>query len=261
MNFLKKHKRVIRTFLIGISIIVVVSFIAALCVSKMYWGYFIDRPKLDNRVQNINKITSFTPILSEINPDGRFNLVVNSSFSMEDEIARCRNQNQSSQYYCSSGRILIALDDLGLLPKEDLHMTPDQLTSLYTELDSAGLLESGKPGYDRAKELRGIVLEAETKDGQTFLLVSAHGGQVSNDHYPYYEFSFSKSNSEASPVLLSSNQYYYDVAGMEGAEWQFLWVVFFVIGFCAFLIILILFNGVISIKRLRLDMEPKSNRS
>jgi hypothetical protein len=56
------------------------------------------------------------------------------------------------------------------------------------------------------------------------LWVGAAG--VSNDHHPYYEFLFTTDSPGAPPKLLSSQRFYYDVAGMEGVEWPVLLPVF-----------------------------------
>jgi hypothetical protein len=56
------------------------------------------------------------------------------------------------------------------------------------------------------------------------------GGEVSNDHHPYYEFLFTTDSPGAAPKLLSSQRFYYDVAGMEGVEWPVLLPVFALYG-------------------------------
>ena len=52
------------------------------------------------------------------------------------------------------------------------------------------------------------------QDGRPLLFLGVRGRQVSNDHYPYYEFLFATNSPGAPPTLLSSQRFYYDVAGI-----------------------------------------------
>ena len=88
-------------------------------------------------------------------------------------------------------------------------------------------------------ELKGIVLEAEGKEGQRYLFVGVDGGQVSNDHYPYYEFLFHLPGQDAQPVLVSHHRLFYDVAGFEGMEWWGAWLAFFLLGTAVLVLIVI----------------------
>ena len=93
------------------------------------------------------------------------------------------------------------------------------MRGLYQVLDETGRLEAGEAGYPDAKELSGIVVEALGRDGRPQLFVGVRGGEVSNDHHPYYEFLFAIDSPGGHPKLLSSQRFYYDVAGIEGVEW------------------------------------------
>jgi hypothetical protein len=97
-------------------------------------------------------------------------------------------------------------------------------------LEGSDKLVEGAPGYEHARELTGIALEAKGREGQRYLFVAATGRQVSNDHYPYYEFLFQEAGQGAAPKLLSHRRLYYDVAGMEGAEWPVVFVILLLFG-------------------------------
>ena len=126
---------------------------------------------------------------------------------------------QEGDYYVLEGRILRALKDRQALPAEPSVMPAGRLEGLYQALEATGRLEDGETGYANAKRLSGIVVEALGQDGRPLLFVGVRGGEVSNDHYPYYEFLFTTDSPGALPKLLSSQRFYYDVAGIEGAEW------------------------------------------
>ena len=82
------------------------------------------------------------------------------------------------------------------------------------------------------KRLEGIVVEAEDKNKQPYLFIAANGGQVSNDHYPYYEFLFEIPKNESTPKLIANNRFFYEIAGVEGIlEWHIIWMFFIVTGF------------------------------
>ena len=74
------------------------------------------------------------------------------------------------------------------------------------------------------------MVEAQGRDGRPLLFIGVRGGEVSNDHHPYYEFLFSNESSGGNLKLLSSQRFYYDVAGMEGMEWPVFLMVFAFLG-------------------------------
>ena len=106
-----------------------------------------------------------------------------------------------------------------VLPSEAPAISAEHLRGLYRLLDDTGLLEDGEPGYTEAKQLRGVVVEALGRDGCPLLFIGVQGGEVANDHHPYYEFAFAIDSPDGHPRLLSAQRFYYDVAGIEGWEW------------------------------------------
>ena len=225
-----RRYRFARILLSGIGLVAVLSFLAAIGVSKLYWGYYLRPPSLDRRIREIERVISLTAVGSERRSDGSIRLVTNDTYSITDGLSRCRDGVPRIYYDCLSERILVALGDLGKLPASADRMPPEELATLYGELEATEMLRDGGRGCDQAKELTGIVLEAEGKEGQRYLFVGVDGGQVSNDHYPYYEFLFHLLDQDSGPVLLSCNRLFYDVAGLEGMEWSGAWLAFFLLG-------------------------------
>jgi hypothetical protein len=199
------------------------AFLAAIFVSKELWGYYLYRPSLDSRIVNARRVLSVTIVNTAPVGTAR-TLVPDNSFSIDKRIEYGRANN----YYSLGERALIALKDEGRLPASPPPMSPDRLAQLYSKLAGTGRLEAGEPGYERAMDLRGVVIEAESADGGLLVFVGIQGGEVSNDHYPYYEFLFSGSGPEDDRRLLSAQRFYFDVAGIEGMEWPA-----FLIGFSA----------------------------
>jgi hypothetical protein len=224
--------------LIGMVLVALSAFLAAIGVSKLYWGYFLRRPGLDRRMLQIERVHSLTAVRSERGPDGTVGLVPDRPHLVYEHLDACRGDRPSQAYYCLGGRVLVALAGKGMLPAASERLSPEELDLLYDRLEGTGKLVEGAPGYDHAKELAGLVLEAEGRGGRRYLFVAARGRQVSNDHYPYYEFLFRASERGADPRLLSYRRFYYDVAGIEGVEWPVAFAALLLLG--ALLLALIL---------------------
>lgn len=212
-----KHTRLLTSVII---LTLLLAFLGAITASKMYWGYFLRRPGLDRRIRNWDRVISITPVSTERQADGTGIFVVDGSYSISNRI----KYGRSDSYYCLDARILIALEDKGKLPDSPNRMEAELLSSLYGRLDSSGILVEGDPGYDEAKLLHGVVVEAVGKDNQRYVFVGVKGLEVSNDHRPYYEFLFKTGKQTSELKLLSCNQFFYDVAGIEGLEWPIMFL-------------------------------------
>ena len=201
------------------------AFLAAIVVSKGLWGYYLYRPALDRRIANAGKVLSVTIV--KTTPGGKERtLIPDNSFS----IGKTIEYGQTYDYYSLGERALIALKNANRLPASPLPISADRLARLYGVLARTGRLETGQPGYDRAKDLRGVVIEAEGSETNPIVFVGVQGGEVSNDHYPYYEFLFSDPDHAGDLKLLSAQRFYFDVAGIEGMEWPMFFVAFSALG-------------------------------
>jgi hypothetical protein len=122
------------------------------------------------------------------------------------------------------------LSGRGLQPTSEAGIGAETFAAAVRELERAGLLEEGHPGYRDARELKyGYMFLGTTTSGRRVLIVATHGGQVSNDHYPYYEASFELEPS-GGLRLLEYTKFYYDNAGVEGCN-----AVFFSMAVCVVL--------------------------
>jgi len=108
-------------------------------------------------------------------------------------------------------------------------MPEDQLAGLYALAESAGMLLPGDPGYPNAKDLWGLVYHLKGPAGEELLLLALRGGEISNDHYPYYEFFFTRT-SAGTWQFDSAHRFFFDIAGMEGAEFFALTLGFSILG-------------------------------
>jgi hypothetical protein len=203
----------------------VLAFFAAIVVSKGLWGYYLYRPSLDRRLVDVRGVLSVTIVNTAPVGDERI-LVPDNSFS----IAKRIEYGQRDDYYNLGERALIALKNNDRLPESPPPMRPDRLARLYNVIARTGRLEPGEAGYDHAKDLQGVVIEAQGSDGMPLVFVGVQGGEISNDHHPYYEFLFSGADPVEDSKLLSSQRFYFDVAGIEGLEWPAFFVGFSALG-------------------------------
>lgn len=246
---------IILAFLLTFGSTVFAGFVASILISKSYWGYYFNPPELPEKVEDFEKVRSITPVSSIKRNDGTRIFKIDTSNScikdiqsgVENPQSNC-NTGKCDTENCDSTRILLSLSEKGKLPKKTPYISVDKLNSLYNYLEKTELLYEGEPGYDGelvsdsasgdliskgdGKRLEGIVVEAEDKNKQPYLFIAANGGQVSNDHYPYYEFLFEIPENESTPKLIANNRFFYEIAGVEGIlQWHFIWMFFIVIGF------------------------------
>ena len=211
-------------------------FVGAMLLSKANWGYYLNRPPVARRIAKARRIDSVTFVTTQTDDRGDSTFLPDPSRTIDEAIRHGRHDS----YYCLSARALIALQDRGALPLDPRPMDPDRLSWLYDIVDRTGHLEAGGTydddygrthPYTEAKHLKGVVIEALGADGAPIVFIGVSGGEVSNDHYPYYEFLFSGVSTRGGPELLSWQRFYYDVAGLEGMEWPAIFVIFSIIEF------------------------------
>jgi hypothetical protein len=202
-------------FSLGATGTLVLPFLAAIWANNEEWGYYVARPVVDWRIVEVRQVETLTRV------DTRSDRSGNSIFSgvPVEEVDRFIQDGPEGDYYVLEGRALRDLKSRRALPARSPVMPAGRLRGLYKLLNETGLLENGTPGYEYAKELSGIAVEALGRDGRQLVFVGARGGPVSNDHYPFYEFLFTTDSPGGQLKLLSSQRFYFDVAGDEGLEW------------------------------------------
>ena len=220
------------------------AFLGAIVLSKHYWGYFFARPGADETIVGARHVASATPVRASTDERGDIGFAVSDRASIDEFLSYSR----SDHYSWPEARVLIAFDDRGLLSRSTALMSDERLSSVYALVDKTGILVDGETGYDEARMLRGVVVEADSVEGAPLLVVAAKGSEVSNDHYPYYELIFSQdSQSETGWRLISHRRFFFDVAGIEGMEWPWM---FLLLSMPALLLSFVTTAGVIVIRSL-----------
>jgi hypothetical protein len=204
-------------------LVAALSLVAAVGVTRAYWGYFLMRPSLPSRVVNASGIAAVSVVRSMPMAGGRSVLVAEDPAALH-ELA---SLSAKDPYDTPSGRALVALQDH--LPAEPPPVSESVLKAVADWLASPARLDRGRDVYAAtAQELRGAVLELRDRE-HSLVYVGCSTGQVSNDHYAFHEAVFEKAD-DGSLRPLEATRFYYDIAGLEHLEGVVLAAIFFVAG-------------------------------
>jgi hypothetical protein len=229
----------------------IISLPAAIITSKNYWGYYFTRPEVLPELRNVKRVNWVVPV-ETVNSGGvvSFNNLID--YSYEDAFIWAKR----TPYYNLDSRNLILFVSMGLILPE-LSRLPPEGPDYYALVRDTGIFVSPDPGYKRSALLRGLIISAIDSEGRELVLIAANGGELSNDHYPYYELLFEKQPGTGKFALLSSQYFFFDVAGIEGLEWYFIWFVYSMLGgYVALPLILLTALGERIIRRLGLKLRP-----
>ena len=235
----------VRWLLLGAATVPVLALGAALGWSRYYWGYFVARPSTAEAVGGIATIEGISVVGCDLSP-GPPRCELWPRRSVAEAVDYCR----SDPYECLDGRIAVGLEDAGLLPGRAHPIDVAALRRVEAVLADARFLASSEPGYDGNKRLGGIVASGRSATGQPLLAVGLEGGQVSDDHYPYYELRVSTEGSM--PRVVRRSVFFHDVAGIEGFEWREAFIAANVIGLTAWVPVCLLTGAMVGVRRRRL---------
>lgn len=179
--------------------------------SRYCWGYFFQRPSVDDLVRGLASIDEISGVTCQVSAPAR--CVRNPDRSLDRGIEYCKED----PYYCLSGRIPAALKSAGMLSPPISSAAPESLRQLEVLLEDRSLFVSSDPGYDANKVLGGVLVCGKERDGTRVFLAGLGGGEVSNDHRPHYELRWSPQ--AIHKVGVQRLLFFYDTAGIEGLEW------------------------------------------
>lgn len=207
-------RRPARAFVLAAVIVAALAFSFGIGFSKFYWGYFFFRPALLKEFRQIAQVTALVPVETSDATNAPSTLVHCGDFSLAEGLAYAENDS----YDYPAGRLLLALEQRRLLPAE-FSASLSGLPPLLPLAQASGLLAPSETGYDSERSLRGIVVDAVDPAGARRVFLGLRGGQVSNDHYPYYELLFTAPAGSSDLEFVRGQRFFLDVAGIEGAEW------------------------------------------
>ncbi len=204
--------RIYGTAILGI---ISIAFLVSIILSKVYWGYFFTRPELLPELNTVKKVDQFMFVRTESTSSGEYRFVQNTKSPYYRIFI-----NATGEYYILIERIPFALQEKQLLPEKPSTKDLDPLYStLYQTVLHTGLIVENEPG----KDLNGVLVLTRIADGTELVFFGATGGEISNDHFPYYEMVFKKDSQTGQFHFLRGHRFFYDVAGVEGLEWYVAW--------------------------------------
>jgi hypothetical protein len=205
--------------------VIVAAFFAAIGISRAEWGYFFARPEVLEETDDITAVSAVIPVKTESDRKGHRRIVAQGDYSIADRL----EYGKKDPYYCLAERVLLVLDERRLLPSRpstDLAGLP----ALFPLVHGTGILAEPTEGYNDSDMLNGVVIDAVGKSGQRLVFLGLTGLQLSNDHYPYYELVFSGTKGSKALAYIRGQRFFFDVAGIEGAEWYLIWPFLALIG-------------------------------
>jgi hypothetical protein len=211
-----KRPRILRKCAIAALVAVLPPLIAALVLSKAYWGYFFNRPPPDSTVLSARQVLGISALAEADRPNPYIGFARGARGSIIDRID---DAHREGGYYNLEQRALMTLANKGIDWLHVPELSDAQITELNAAVERSGEIDFGTTGYTRATALRGYAMHFFDARNHPMFFVAARGWQARNDHYPYYEFVFRRSDSDGGLILQSSTCFYYDVAGIEHVEW------------------------------------------
>jgi hypothetical protein len=187
-----------------------------------YWGYIFKRPAIFLEVTRAKKVITCSNVL--LDPYGKNELVYSREHFSHDSL-----YGRKDPYEGGLDRVFMTFQDntrhypdLYDFPIESSDSTQKISDELLKEIAAmiykSGILDRGEPGWDMSMKLKGYIVDFITAHDERFVYAGLKGGQVENDHYPFYEFLFKQE--QGNFKLIHKQIYYYDVAGAEGFEYS-----------------------------------------
>lgn len=213
-----------------VAIIEISALFTGLILNKNYWGYAQKRPTVFNEIKKADIVTSVLRI-SNIDSTGLIPFfILNDTTKTLDCL-----YGRKDSYYGLTDRIFMVFQDRAPINGQ-LYYFPEIYNNSLTkpeekilqfiseQIKNSDLIKNGRFREYNLDQLNGFLTEFITTDSVRYLFACLKGREVSNDHYPYYEFLFS--DTEGQYRLLKEQRFYTDFAGFEGMEFANVFPIF-----------------------------------
>lgn len=198
--------------------------ITATCLNSRYWGYAFKRHVVFKEVAKAEQILNCTNVTNS-----NFTGIVPLHY-IPDTLDLMKNlDGRQDPYYGNLDRPFMVFQDHShiygdlydlstIYHDEKYNISNVILHSIDRQIQATQVIDkSDTEYYDQLGELNGIVTEFMDIDSTLFIFASFNGREISNDHYPFYEFLFVNENGNY--ILTKYQKYYTDIAGIEGIEY------------------------------------------
>jgi hypothetical protein len=203
--------------------------IIATNLNSKYWGYLLKRPTVFSEVKEANTILNCSQI-TNYDSVGIMPLYItnNPIMNMENVLRR------EDPYSCLIGRLFMIFQDHAsqqgdlydferIYNDQQKNITKTALKDINNQIRSLNFIDktdSKSKYYDHSGKLSGILTEFSTINNKKYIFAGLAGKEISNDHYPFYEFLFI--DHENSYKLIKYQKFYTDIAGIEGQEYGYI---------------------------------------
>ena len=192
-----------------------VPFLLSVLLSRAMWGYYLSPPPVDRRILEARLVRSVSFARTQAYRNGDVDLV----FAPFGSVTKAITAGQLDPFQRWITRALVGLKERKRLPDDPKRAGVKSSMDLYRLVERSGWLVTGKTEFVRAKELRGVAIEADGADGSPMVFLAVHGGEVADGRYPFYEFLFSGPLDGSPLELLSTQRFYFEVGGRDGVGW------------------------------------------
>jgi len=249
--------------LFGVIFILQLAFtIIATTMNLKYWGYAFKRPATFEELSSATKILQCSSITNYDSTGLKPFYIVNDTSENFKNLS-----GRKDPYYGNVDRAFMVFQD-NSHRYADLYDFPNvyfdtarnvpsnELIRIDNQIQKTGIIDKGVPNYKHYIGLSGVVMKFQTADNEMYTFVGLGGGEVSNDHYPFYEFLFLEENGNYN--LIKRQKYYTDFAGFEGIEYAYIALIFsllLTITGVVILIVILIINRIMKKLRMRTSAE------
>lgn len=212
---ISKPVRIALCYLLGV---VPLCFVGSLWGTYEYWGFVLERPGLLETAKTITKVEHLVPVeTSSCDVPEECKFVLDTSQTIAAILNKSEQDPYYNPYYDSlDERLLHYLQTSGKLPSAFDQALPES-HDWYGLMMQSPIIATPTEGYTN-RYLRGTILIGRTASGQQQAFLSIRGGQVENDHYPFYEAIFTIDQQGRTVRYLEGQRFFYEVAGIEGTD-------------------------------------------
>jgi hypothetical protein len=189
-----------------------------------YWGYAFKRPTVFKEIESANKILQCSKVINYDSTGLKpLYVLIDTTSKFENSFGR------KDPYYDNVGRAFMVFqynsysygglyDFLDIYYDTTKNLPVNELESIDKQIQKSGIVVKGeqKFEYDHLGQFEGVITKFKATDNKTYIFAGLNGREVSNDHYPFYEFLFVEKNEKYN--LIKKQIYYTDLAGIEGLE-------------------------------------------
>lgn len=178
-----------------IVLILQISFtLTASVLNYNYWGYVFKRPTVFHEILNAKNVLTCSKVTNIDTTGIKLLRVIPDTLKSMDNL-----YGRKDIYYGTSDRIFMTFQDRAhisghlydlpsIYKNPELKISRNALYEIEKQIRKTKLIDRG----ESQGELGGLVTEFQTDNNENYLFAGLIGGQVSNDHYPNYEFLFIK---------------------------------------------------------------------